>query len=105
MPVICVRLRTKDRLQHVVEKFVTSSRLCAGVAGYGAALCINAYESQKEVHVLAVRFGVGGFAVGLVRSDTKPPFKSLGKAGKQTLYPLLFCCHVSTLASRLPLGS
>lgn len=49
-----------------------------GVAGYGAALCCAGGDPMWSVR--AVRFGVGGFGVALVRSGMRPPYKSLGKA-------------------------
>ena len=53
-----------------------------GVAGYGAALCsrratTNAHGPGVRWLILAERFGVGGFCVGVVRAAMKPPYKSL----------------------------
>jgi hypothetical protein len=49
-----------------------------GVAGYGAALCSGG--GGPIWSVCAVRFGVGGFGVALVKSSMRPPYKSLGKS-------------------------
>ena len=51
-----------------------------GVAGYGAALCTRratAHGPGARWRILADRFGVGGFCVGVVRAAMKPPYKSL----------------------------
>ena len=60
----------------------TSGRAIAttGEAGYGAALAKRDPKSLAGGAVRAVRLGVGGFAVGLVRAAMRPPFKSLGRS-------------------------
>mmetsp|Transcript_33675 Transcript_33675/g.79723 ORF Transcript_33675/g.79723 Transcript_33675/m.79723 type:complete len:280 (-) Transcript_33675:50-889(-) len=77
--------------QHLTMSSSSRSVATTGVAGYGAALCAKplsipsakgkpgeAIGDAKEVR--AVRLGVGGFAVSVVRSAIKPPFKSLGRS-------------------------
>jgi len=51
-----------------------------GVAGYGIAVAAhkNCANNTWEADVEAVRFGVGGFGIGVVRASMKAPFKSLG---------------------------
>ena len=65
--------------QHLTRSSSGRSIATTGVAGYGAGLV------QRRVHCLgwtvrAVRFGVGGFAVGVVKRSMPSPFKSLGRS-------------------------
>ena len=52
-----------------------------GVAGYGAAI-VRREAGCRRWAVRAYRFGVGGFAVGVVRASMKAPFKSIGKSAE-----------------------
>lgn len=64
--------------QHLERSASGRSIATTGVAGYGAALVAKPAAGAWEV--VAVRFGVGGFGVGVVRSSMRPPYKSIGKS-------------------------
>ena len=66
--------------QHLTRSESGRSIATTGVAGYGAGLAKRTASAPAGGAVRAVRFGVGGFAVGLVRAAMKPPFKSLGRS-------------------------
>lgn len=65
--------------QHLVISSSGRAVATTGVAGYGAALARKA-PGCKRWSVRAVRFGVGGFGVGLVKASMKAPFKSIGRS-------------------------
>lgn len=70
-----------DASKHHQHLSLSASRRAVattGVAGYGAALAKRA-PGCRHWAVRAVRFGVGGFGVAIVRSSMKPPYKSIGK--------------------------
>ena len=69
--------------QHLTPSPSGRSVATTGVAGYGAALAARRPKkgAQQRWEVRAVRFGVGGFGVGVERAAMKPPYKSLGKGG------------------------
>ena len=70
--------------QHCERSASGRSIATTGVAGYGAALVANPAASASSAHraweVVAVRFGVGGFGVGVVRNSMRPPYKSISKS-------------------------
>eukprot|EP00966_Prymnesium_polylepis_P070826 1645874-Prymnesium_polylepis.1 len=68
--------------QHLERSASGRSIATTGVAGYGAAIVAKpaAGACAWDIEVVAVRFGVGGFGVGVVRGSMKPPYKSLGKS-------------------------
>jgi hypothetical protein len=66
--------------QHLERSPSGRSVATTGVAGYGAALCAQRASTDAcSWEVRAIRFGVGGFGVGIVRAGMRPPYKSLGK--------------------------
>ena len=65
--------------QHCTRSDSGRAVATTGVAGYGAALA-RRVPGRREWAVRAVRFGVGGFGVGVVPASMKPPFKSIGKS-------------------------
>jgi len=67
--------------QHLTLATDGLSVATTGVAGYGAALCAVNPRGGASWAVRAVRFGVGGFGVAVVRASMRPPYKSLGKSG------------------------
>ena len=73
--------------QHLTRSPDGSAVATTGVAGYGAALACSV-SGCSRLAVRAVRFGVGGFGVGIVRkAGLKAPFKSLGRmAGSVGVY-------------------
>ena len=69
--------------QHLTISPTGCAVATTGVAGYGAALCAKRNHSSTLAlswEVRAVRFGVGGFGVGAVRSAMQRPYKSIGKS-------------------------
>ena len=71
----------KRHHQHLTCSSTRSVVATTGVAGYGAALVGRSgvgTSASVSWEVKAVRFGVGGFGVGVARATMKPPFKSLG---------------------------
>lgn len=65
--------------QHLTRSSSGRSIATTGVAGYGAALARKVVGCRRW-SVRAVRFGVGGFGVGVVSVSMRPPFKSIGKS-------------------------
>ena len=68
--------------QHLTLSSQAHAVATTGVAGYGAALGRRSadFKQAQRWEVRAMRFGVGGFAVGVVRATMKPPFKSIGRS-------------------------
>ena len=66
--------------QHLTRSASGKSIATTGVAGYGAALAKRIGPSCLRWAVRAVRLGVGGFAVGLVKRSMKAPYKSIGRS-------------------------
>ena len=70
--------------QHLERSASGRSIATTGVAGYGVALVAKRTTGTSLAHraweVVAVRFGVGGFGVGVVRCSMRPPYKSIGKS-------------------------
>jgi hypothetical protein len=67
--------------QHLERSASGRSVATTGVAGYGVALCAQRASADAcSWEVRAIRFGVGGFSVGVVRAGMRPPYKSLGTA-------------------------
>ena len=71
----------KKHHQHLTLSADGRAVATTGVAGYGAALVRRAPACRRWA-VRAVRFGTGGFGVGVVRASMKPPFKSIGKSAQ-----------------------
>ena len=71
---------TRRHHQHLTRSPTGRVIATTGVAGYGAALTARVHRTKAPLswEVKAVRFGVGGFGVGVARATMKPPFKSLG---------------------------
>lgn len=65
--------------QHLTRSKGGRSVATTGVAGYGAAIAKRTPNCRRWA-IRAVRFGIGGFAIGLVRSGMRPPFKSIGRS-------------------------
>lgn len=65
--------------QHLTRSASGKAIATTGVAGYGAALA-RKVPGCKRWAVRAVRFGVGGFGVGVVKTSIRPPYKSIGKS-------------------------
>ena len=68
--------------QHIQRSASGRAIATTGVAGYGAALCAQCQPSKATSawQVVVVRFGVGGFGVGVVKNSMRPPFKSIGRS-------------------------
>ncbi len=66
--------------QHLSISSSARSVATTGVAGYGVV--VAARGTVQRWRVLAVRFGVGGFGVGVVRAGWKGPYKSLGSTAE-----------------------
>lgn len=65
--------------QHLTRSASGRAIATTGVAGYGAALARKVPGCRRWA-VRAVRFGVGGFGVGVVKASMRPPYKSIGKS-------------------------
>ena len=100
---------TRRMHQHLTRSPTGCAVATTGVAGYGAALCALAGREPApptwEAEVEAVRFGVGGFSIAVVRRDMPPPFKSLGKTAFAVNRVILVPCrpaHAASWRSGLP---
>jgi hypothetical protein len=75
--------------QHLTPSPSCRSVATTGVAGYGAALAARRKNDSADPprwELRAVRFGVGGFGVGVVRASMKAPYKSLGNGTALAFY-------------------
>lgn len=94
---------TRRMHQHLTRSPTGCAVATTGVAGYGAALCALAGREPApptwQAEVEAVRFGVGGFSIAVVRRDMPPPFKSLGKTAFAVNRVILVSCRPAHAAS------